>query len=545
MKRWLLLLLALVAAAPAARAADTYSEARDALIEGRDADVVKLLTPSAVARIRNHSHAALWLAIAQARSGHKSEALDGLKAYRAKSKESPFIDRIVDLYLGGAKEDAVLDSAKEPWQKCEAGFYLGAYQKFFEGNKDRAAELLKLSVDTQMTAFSEYRLAAVMLTESGTSEVAAKAPAEAPPPPPITGPVTVESALRADSLGNREEAIRLYRGLSREVKDPELASMVRSRIFTLSRELYEQRAHDALKQENTLSKESGPENSVAVARFENLSEDDQSAPLEKGIPAMLSSDMAQVRKLTILERVELEALLKELDLSHSALFDTTTAPRLGHLLRAGRVVVGSFQHTAKDKLDINARVVEVKSGRTEGNVHVSGKMRDFFSLEKDLVFGVMDRLGVRLTNTEKNTIERQVPTKDLAAFLAYAKGLDSEDRGDFRGAAEQYQAAVAKDGSFKEARAAAAGVSRGSVSYSDISKGLRVREAAPAPQVSAIKAAAGSAGDIVMERAFETERLTGSGLIPDIESGEAHDRSATRPATAGVGTVIVTGSLPR
>ena len=66
-----------------------------------------------------------------------------------------------------------------------------------------------------------------------------------------------------------------------------------------------------------------------------------------------------------------------------------------------------------------------------------------------------------------------------------------------------------------------------------------------APQVTALKAAAGSAGDIVLERAFETERLTGSGLIPDVESGESHDRSATRPATAGTGTVIVTGSLPR
>lgn len=373
---------------------------------------------------------------------------------------------------------------------------------------------------------------------------------------PANSPVSIESALHADSLEQRDEAIRQYRSILKGTTDPALASMVRSRIFTLSREVYDERARAAVGQESKLANAVGPNNTVAVGRFENLSDDETSAPLEKGIPAMLSSDMAQVKKLTVLERVELEALLRELSLSRSAMFDSSTAPRLGHLMSAGRVVVGSFRHEKTDKLEMHAQVVNVKSGRLENSVKVNGKMRDFFVLEKDLVFKLVDKLGVRLTTAERSSIERQVPTKDLAAFLAYGRGLDEEDRGNFKGASEQYQQAASKDPGFTEAKAAAAATGRGTISYGDMAKGFRAGQAAPptvkpvavkpAPSGPGTGAGTGEgANDIVMERAFETERLTGSGLIPDLGSGEAHDRQVTRPAVSSNGTVIVTGSLPR
>ena len=112
-------LLALTALhGPAFAAEDAYTRARNAFLAGKDDEVPRILTPAAIAKLRNKSHAALWKAIAQARSGDKGLALGDLKSYHAGSRESAFIDRIVEFYLGGATEKSVLDSAKEPWQKC-------------------------------------------------------------------------------------------------------------------------------------------------------------------------------------------------------------------------------------------------------------------------------------------------------------------------------------------------------------------------------------------------------------------------------------------
>ncbi|MGH7536872.1 MAG: hypothetical protein ACREMG_15015, partial [Gemmatimonadales bacterium] len=48
------------------------------------------------------------------------------------------------------------------------------------------------------------------------------------------------------------------------------------------------------------------------------------------------------------------------------------------------------------------------------------------------------------------------PTRDIQAFLLYSRGLEAQDRGDFAGAAQAFQAAVQRDPSFSAAGQAAA-----------------------------------------------------------------------------------------
>ena len=64
-------------------------------------------------------------------------------------------------------------------------------------------------------------------------------------------------------------------------------------------------------------------------------------------------------------------------------------------------------------------------------------------------------MGIRLSPAERQAITER-PTADLQAFLAFSRGLEAEDRGDYAGAAAQFRAAAARDPSFRSAQTRAA-----------------------------------------------------------------------------------------
>ena len=72
---------------------------------------------------------------------------------------------------------------------------------------------------------------------------------------------------------------------------------------------------------------------------------------------------------------------------------------------------------------------------------ISGSLEEFYQLQKDLVFNLIDVMGLRLSRGEREAIQR-IPTKNLPAFMAWCRGLDEEDRGNWQGAQEQFRAAV-------------------------------------------------------------------------------------------------------
>jgi hypothetical protein len=74
-------------------------------------------------------------------------------------------------------------------------------------------------------------------------------------------------------------------------------------------------------------------------------------------------------------------------------------------------------------------------------------MERIFQLEKDLVFEIINQMGISLTQEERDAIEI-IPTENLLAFMAYCRGLDYEDRGLYNRAVEEYRTAVNLDPQF-------------------------------------------------------------------------------------------------
>ena len=78
-----------------------------------------------------------------------------------------------------------------------------------------------------------------------------------------------------------------------------------------------------------------------------------------------------------------------------------------------------------------------------------------FDLEKTVVFEVLRILGVELTPAEREAIN-QNRAENLLAFLAYGRGLQAMDEGDYSTASQFFNQSIQLDPGFEAARVQAA-----------------------------------------------------------------------------------------
>ena len=120
------------------------------------------------------------------------------------------------------------------------------------------------------------------------------------------------------------------------------------------------------------------------------------------------------------------------------------------MLQAGRLVQGSILQQGP-QLRVDAAVVDVPTTRVAGSANDNRALDELLTLEKNIALGLFQQLGITLTVAERNAIEQR-PTRSLAAFLAYSRGLLSEDEGRFEDADRFYQNAVRLDPGFAAAQ---------------------------------------------------------------------------------------------
>jgi TolB-like protein len=190
---------------------------------------------------------------------------------------------------------------------------------------------------------------------------------------------------------------------------------------------------------------------------------DSLRPLAKGLAHMMVTDLSKVSRLLVVERLRVDKILEELKLSSSAAFDSTTAPRMGKLLGAAHVLGGDISGLPQERLRVDPQLVSAKTGEVELPGEQVGALSRIMAMEKDMVFSVLKQMGIKLRPEERTAIAK-VPTDSLAAFLAFSRGLEYADRGDYEKAEREFDRARTIDPSFGEAgqRATEAGYLSGS-----------------------------------------------------------------------------------
>jgi TolB-like protein len=202
-------------------------------------------------------------------------------------------------------------------------------------------------------------------------------------------------------------------------------------------------AHQAIEQEKSRETVYSP-NTVAVLYFRNTTGKDTLNPLQKGFAFLLMTDLSQLDKIQVVERVKLQALVEELNLGTSGLVAEDSAPRVGMLLGASYLVGGDILPVQAADLQVKSNLLGVKDEHVLGQPEAEGKLADIFILEKKILFEIIDLLKIELRPEQRVNLEKPFTT-NLDAFMNFANGMDSSDKGDYSKAGNYYKEAIQQD----------------------------------------------------------------------------------------------------
>jgi TolB-like protein len=203
-------------------------------------------------------------------------------------------------------------------------------------------------------------------------------------------------------------------------------------------------AKTAARQEEALQPTSIDENVLAVTGFGDQGMSEEAKPLRKALAAMIITDLTKVKSVRVVERLKLQKLMDELKFGASGIVDEKTAPRLGRMLGAGKIVTGSMTSVDKDGVRVVRMLRSVSTGKDIGDQDAQGRLNEFFKIQKTLTFGILKNMGIRLSQ-EEETLVGKYATRSFEAIKNYGAALAAEDRGDWDEASRLYGLCAAAD----------------------------------------------------------------------------------------------------
>ena len=216
-------------------------------------------------------------------------------------------------------------------------------------------------------------------------------------------------------------------------------------------------ARAAIASERTIDPMRIPDRAIAVPPMSITSSDTTLAPLAYGLAELLSNDLARSSRLTVVERLRIDAVLRELRLSTTGVVDSASATRVGRLIGARRLIVGGVRQLPGGDLQITAQVADVVTRGVTTAVSARAPLARIIDAEAQLALQIFNALGITLTPGERAAIEA-APTRNVAALLAYSRGVRDESFGRYGAAAQQYRAALQADPGFIDASVRMSGV---------------------------------------------------------------------------------------
>lgn len=193
---------------------------------------------------------------------------------------------------------------------------------------------------------------------------------------------------------------------------------------------------------------------IAVLPFENggsYGQDKENfEALQRGIPGMLISELAQNPAARVVDRAEIQKLLGEQDLGEAGRVDAATAAKIGKLVGARYMIAGTFVDLY-GRFRMDARIINVETSEILKVVKAEGKRDDLFRLIQTLSENLMreTKLPPLPAQVGQAVRARNIPTE---ALTFYSRALLYEDRGDRAKAAEYFSKATTVFPEYAEAQ---------------------------------------------------------------------------------------------
>lgn len=189
---------------------------------------------------------------------------------------------------------------------------------------------------------------------------------------------------------------------------------------------------------------------VAVMDFSSFMMGDGGASvnLGKAISAMLVTEFSGRDGMRIVERAQLNDLLREQDLNLSGRIEEADAIEVGKMLGVQYVLHGQVTSIV-DNLRMDIRAVDVETSEIITVMKKSDKTSELFAV----VVGLADEFGEAL-NLMPPSERAEMESIPVPATIEFSRAVDFEDRGETDRAIEHYEATLEIYPNHRDARRA-------------------------------------------------------------------------------------------
>ena len=259
--------------------------------------------------------------------------------------------------------------------------------------------------------------------------------------------------LAEDQAGNELEAVNaLSRYVASAPRDARTQAL-RERLLILRQSLARAQAKSAVQ---SGAAEAAQIDRLAVLEFDVADDDPRLKFFSKALNATLITDLAKVPQISVVERTQMQAMMSEVRLGQTGLIDEGTSIEIGALLQADKIDWGTATGSTEGSVLIDNSITETTNNEVLGQFSLENDIQAFYELQKDLAFAILQSLGIEKESLDPEVLEdiSKQQTSNLNAFLAFGRGLERLDAGDYAAADAAFKEAVALDPEFDSAEQA-------------------------------------------------------------------------------------------
>lgn len=239
--------------------------------------------------------------------------------------------------------------------------------------------------------------------------------------------------------GEYEKAIATWEGF--KTRNSIVLAEIKKQLTLLKITHSRKMAQRALLEEQKLAAIKPQNNTFAVCYYADASPGNSFRAFQKALAAMVISDLAKIDSIQIVERIQLQSLFMEMKLGQTGIVDPATAPRVGHLIGAENLVVGTL---SAGSIRTDTSLASTSSKKVMGNTTVTVNQEAFFQLPKAIALSVAKLGGIVLTPGQMEILGTD-HTKSYDAVISFGKALMALDSDNWKTAREYLLKALEYD----------------------------------------------------------------------------------------------------
>ena len=236
-----------------------------------------------------------------------------------------------------------------------------------------------------------------------------------------------------------EKAIATWEGYQSD--KPIISAAIKKQLTLLKITYSRKMAKKALIEEKKLATITPTKNTFAVCYYADASPNNSYRAFQKALAAMVISDLAKIDSIRIVERIKLQSLFYEMNLGQIGIVDSSTAPRVGHLIGAENLVVGTL---SSGSIRADTSLASTSKGEVIGNAAITVREDEFFNLPKEIAINVAGMAGLKLTGAQLELLGKD-HTRSYEAVISYGNALIALDSDNWKDAREYFEKALSAD----------------------------------------------------------------------------------------------------